>query len=512
MGLFDFLKSKPPAPPIEKAQGTTLGSIDFAPSRGNYLLSPQFENKREEFGVYWAAYLTSPWVRKCVDLRAQAASKIYRLVPVDGGLADANEIEPIEAFLNQPNPVDSLETLAFKINRDLILFGVCFVEMQTAEADASVVRSLVTKALTPFSGVVSNIDQEIEDTVGEIVQDGLPTYLRVLPAQQMEVITDKRGNPTQYVQWTDNGERIHFSPDEVLHILHPHSQSPTYGESPMKALARVVAIDSMIDLRQLKILQNDNTIDTIFSVPESSTEEIKKFYEELMNRYRGAGSTGRFLVTTNEVKIEDISKSKDGDFLKQGEDNRDTIAMVLGVPLSMLGVVDGTAGKGSGSDQHARNFSENTIRPFAIHIENIFNRNVIARWGSVGLDYRLEFVIEDADDDADLETMWNTAINNGSLTINEVRLKRGQGPIAGGDIAYKVSGATIISLENLSDTPSPREQMEATQQQAQAHLDAAQANTKAALPEDKPPAKEATDVKKAQEQLREAIRTLKKAL
>jgi HK97 family phage portal protein len=495
MGFFNFGKAKTTqVPKAVKPSATFASANDGAIARGNYLLAQQYEDRRQESKVYWDVYENSPWAGTCIDLISNAGSKKWHLVPVDKNVKtiDPDTVAPILEFLNAPNDIDTFSSLVSKIYRDLIVFGSCIMEFRTTSVDKEAVRGVISKAFNAFTGVIPNIDQEIEEAVGEVAQDGLPTWLKVLPFQQMEVLTDEKGRITGYRQWTVDGGRISYGVGEVIHIFHPKSQSGTYGDSRLKSLIEILTTDALIDRRQKRMLQNDVVLDKLFSIPNATNEEeVKRFYEQMMTQYRQAGSNGNFLVTTEEVKVDDISRSKDGDFLKQGEDNRNTIAMRLGVPLSVLGDTSGTSSTyAAGSDNALRSFLENTVRPLSNHIEHHLNRSLMAHFGNVGLEYLIAFDLEDADDSAAVETMYDQMIRNGTKTINEIRALRGDDPIQDGDTAW-IDAKGAMTLDMLLNPPEP----------------VAPPVPKAPEP---PPQDDTTE--KAVVELRRALRTLRKSL
>lgn len=468
MGLFDFFnKATPPAPapgPAPKPKITAFASSnDIVPNRGgSYQVAPQYDNRRQESKVYLDGYLHCPWVRPCVDMIARSGSKQWKLVPKNPQSttmptsAYLQEVEPILNFMNAPNDIDTWSSLTAKIIRDMVIQGSCILYLGRSSVDVDAVRATVTKAFNPFAAGISNLDQEIEDVVGEVAINGIPTWLKVLPFDQMEVVTDNNGYIIGYVQWTIDGRRINFSPSEIMQIFHPMSSSSTYGDSLLQPIVTIMTTDALIDRRQKKILQGDIAIDSLFTLPDTANEEeTKRIYEQLNTMYRKNGNDATFFVSNGDLKYQNVSKAKDGDFLQQGLDNRNSIAMHLGVPISVLGDTTGTASTyNAGSDNALRSFLENTVRPLTNHIEHHMNREIMAAFGNIGLDYVIEYVLEDADDMSDVEAMYNVAINNGTMTRNEKRMKMGFDPIPDGDIITVTAGNQCVTLDAIINPPA----------------------------------------------------------
>jgi HK97 family phage portal protein len=307
-----------------------------------------------------------------------------------------------------------------------------------------------------MANYISDIQQEAEDIIGAVAPVGIPGFMRVLPAQQIEVVVDDDGNVLRYIQWKSNGKKATFECDEVIHMLHPHAQDPRYGESPLKSLATVVTTDLLVDKRQKKILLNDIALEWFINLPNVAEEEAKRVYEQFIAQYKSENSTFNGIVNTSpDFKIENISKSKDGDFLALGKDHMETIAMCLGVPLSVLGSSAGTSMNGAGSDNHLRNFIENTVRPISNKVETHLNRDCISAFLNHGLDYSLKLVLEDADDAAARIEMQGNAVKFGLKTINEIREEENKPPLEGGDKAFILAGNAIIPIDQIGVSVLP---------------------------------------------------------
>lgn len=451
MAFWEIFKAKSTPPP---KKNYTFGSPRL--SEGSYLSQFQHGNKMVELETWWKLYSNHHWINTCLNKIAQAGSKSYELVPIDptkpSDVQD-EETEIIYAFLNSPNPDESFHEVLFKMHRDVMTFGVCFAELQCSDSSEELVRPIIEKALSPMAEYISDVQQQAEDIIGEVVQSGIPAYLRVLPAQQMEVVNDDDGNITSYVQWKANGKKAYFTPDEIVHILHPHAQDPRYGESPLKAIATVATTDILIDRRQKRMIENQLCMDIVVKMPGAAEEEGKRFYEQVNSNYKAQSSNTNIIVTTNDITFENFATSKDGDYLKQADDNMKTICMSLGVPLSVIGVVDGTAGKGSGADSHLRTFIEHTVRTITMKIQNTLNRQVFSRFQAVGWDYTLRIVLEDTEDKTDVINNQINAVHAGLMTVNEARSALSMSPLPNGDDAFIVAGSTVMPLDQVGAIP-----------------------------------------------------------
>jgi len=477
--LGRFFNSQQPIEPVQKALApfaVSAGADIIQPDndvRGDYSL-PAREQKRMELDALWRSYEKSPWIRKCVKAIAVAISKKAEIVPRNPQeQVDEQKADRVLSFLNNlyadPNTPETLEAFIRKTVIAMLVFGHVVCELRTTSGKQNLKQKL-TKAIEDKFGpelakaydnsqgfgpmIMPNYAQEIEDAVGAMPEDGIPAYLRILPTQSIEVIADVKGNIKQFNQWPQNGKKIIFKPEEILHLIHPDAFDFSYGESQIASLSLLAAIDRMIDERQKNVLKGDSAIDTLFTLPEGrdTPENIKRLSQELVTKYRGADAALRFLVAPNGVKAEDLTKGKDGEFLSLKQWLREEICLCLGVPLSVVGESSGTAGKGSGADSHLRNFVEGTCRPIAVHIEAAFNRSIMSRFKAEGIDYILKLVLEDADDMTDIIGQLDTQVRAGLLTNNEARKELNLPPEDGGDVLW-VDAKSPTRLSDLAAGP-----------------------------------------------------------
>lgn len=388
------------------------------------------------------------------------------------------EIPELEDFLNAPNPSDSFEELVCSIAVQQLVFGVCYLEVQRQGLDATQARGIIQKSLGTGTAVVAqDFTQELEDLVQAAVVNGIPTGMQVLPAQQIEVLGDKFGNVLGFKQTTDDARIINFKPEEVLVLLYPGSMDKFYGDSPLEPISSVITNDTLISQHQQSKLMNYINCQTIVSLPENTSDaDVERFHEQFMENYAGPQNAGKSIITPLATKIEHLDTTNEGDYLKLREWYRDTIAHTFGVPLSLLGTNEGSGLNGAGSVQQYRNFVHNTCWSQAMQIQRDVNRYIIEPFEQLGAaNIMLKLKMADLEDNEQQETIWNLGLNNGSLTINEVRKLRGTDPVEGGDEAYvNAKGVQVVSqlgqapaapLPNQANTEANQEDDDETQKQ-----------------------------------------------
>ncbi len=447
MGFWNQLAKvvRKPAPQLTAIAGQGKGS--------SVLGATDNQDPRKTNEALWQLYCSNPWVRRCVNLIANGMSKGYRILNEED--EEPVDCELLEAFLNAPNDVDSFETFVGKVARSIVIHGIAFVEVQRVGLTADQVQAAVTKVLSGFSSVVPDLVLDEEDLVGTAIANGVPQLMKLRPAWQMEVVCDKKGVVTGYKQWTAEGECVNFTLDEMVVILHPDSLDQKYGNSPLEPISTTALVDNQIRQRQKAVFKNASALDKIYHLPEgTSKENTERLNEQITQRYRGANAAGSFLVVSDPVTVEDLAKTTDGDYLQLKQVHKEEICQCLGVPMSVVGETSGTAMNGAGATTHNEAFQENTVRPLAAHIQRVLNEKIFSAFSAVGVEGVLvKIVTESAEDEQALETMWDTALKNGSMTPNEVRQKRGDEPYQGfGDEPY-VFLKDVTAVKNVGAPP-----------------------------------------------------------
>ena len=272
MSLFDFYKNKKPqssAPLIPQPifsnpnNGSSTQSLDIE-LRGVYNDLLTNKTSYQQRHLYWNAYMQNTWTKLAVDIRAKAGSRKWKLSPTNASSDSPDTIDindekyaPVYKFLNEVNDRQNINQVLQEIQRDLIVFGCCFVEKKTTE-------TLAKELVNP-----ENLTPEI---VGEIFENGIPYRVRVLQNETMDVQFDEYGNIFRYKQMS-NGKEIFYSTDEIIHFT--SGRNPIFGESEFISLTSIIAIDNLVNQRQASMLFNDTTLDALFSMPEgTSNDEI----------------------------------------------------------------------------------------------------------------------------------------------------------------------------------------------------------------------------------------------
>jgi HK97 family phage portal protein len=473
------------------------------------------QEKMADFATLEETYVKNPFIWKAVNTICDAASKNYHIVnPVDEKEHTLNNkvTKPIYDFINRPNVDDNYSSFMFKLFHDILVFGVVFIEYKSSISNP-IVANAVTKAMKAFSGINQPLDQEIQDITDNITIDGIPQLLRVIPANTMTVFFNKQGKISKYEQRI-NEDKQEFQPNQILHIVDRRSNDPIWGRSSISPLIKSATKYGLIEQRQIDILQSDATIDTVIVLDTANQSEVERYKKMMDISFRATGAGQRYAVVDKKVEIVDMSKSKDGDFLKERQEIKETIFSTFGIPLS---VVEGAgSSQTTNADENYRVFIENTVRPMVAYVEQILNTKVLSNFQNIGLNYILNMIIEDSDDESDMEIVWTQRIINGTMNRNEYRAKLGEDSIGpDGDVYTIVAPKVgIVKLEDVINPPPPVEgampnplQQDVQNEEGENANTSSKGSNKPTSASEKP-----MDSKTAQKSLEMIVRELKKNL
>lgn len=317
------------------------------------------------------AYTRSGWLRRCVDVRADALASIpFTIRRMDGGeiLYDSSGFEPMPPELEW---LQNLETLLKLTDGSLTLAGAAYW--------LPVVRRGRPRKI---DWLAPNLIEEVYSDTGEIIQ-----YKRTL-----------------YVP--DNGFYVPKETTigaEFVTAFYEKDPYTEIGPGNSLAMSARVNADVLYSLDQFLDSYMDRGLlpATIIAVPANTPPEERNRFQQWWDKfYRGKTRAGtQKVLNADSVKVEKI-----GDGIGQlgaseiVTQQREAIATALGVPMSRLLAGSGDTGSNVKDNEQ---FYTDTVIPRAKRIQADLNADLLS---SYGLYFRFEFNRIDALKRAILET------------------------------------------------------------------------------------------------------------
>jgi HK97 family phage portal protein len=274
----------------------------------------------------------------------------------------------------------------------------------------------------------------------------LPNLVAVVPDQKHFIVG--------YV-YTTNGKQIPLNPEDVVHHKYGNPMDFRHGYSAVMAGSTTIDGDTHAAIFNQRFFYNTAMPDGFLTTDEQIDEKVfKRLKDEWMNTYGGAVNSHRTAILSGGLQFKNLQiNQRDMEFLKGRNFNRDMILSLFGVPKSLAG------------------FDESMSRANADTAEYIFSKRIRIRMQRLvnritmdlapdyenGENLLVSFTDPVPQDTAqvlkDNVSSLGTTNNPGFATINEIRARRGDLPVAGGNQIFVP--ANLLPLGAVSAQPVP---------------------------------------------------------
>jgi HK97 family phage portal protein len=379
---------------------------------------------RISFDVLRRAAASVHIVRICVNvLKSKITKTKWAIVPVDNTVTNSAQdprIEKLTNFFRQPNRnSETFRTFLDKILEDLLVLDAVAIE-KTRYPDGELAELHIVDAasIRPVYDEFGNQDIPI-NIVGA---DGI-----------------KRELPVSYVQVLDNspyggresGTPVAFWPkrDFIYFSLHPQNSMDSfgYGMSPIESVIGVVA----------NILNADNFNGTYFEsgsfppmilqlMTSMDPRELQSIREYMRTTLEGEFHRPAILAGEKEIKVINLRDivQRDMQFMQYMDFMARLLAAAYGLSAQDIGLTNDV---NRATSETLKDLSESKGYGSILNLlEEQFNMII---WKDFGYtDLKFSWVLLDSIDPETLAGIHDTALRNGSMTINEVRKKSGLPP------------------------------------------------------------------------------------
>lgn len=253
-----------------------------------------------------------------------------------------------------------------------------------------------------------------------------------------DTVTARRiaGGEIEY-RYTADGKQITLSGREMLHIRGPLGNSLS-GTSTLSVCRG--AFDSAVstDAAAAAIFANGVRPSGILSAGEnvSLTKEQRDTLESLLSdKFAGALKAGRPMLLDRGMKWQQLEiNPEDAQMLESRRFGVEEICRIFGVPPHMVGHTENSTSWGTGLEQQTLGFVKFSLRRRLKRIEQALEKQLLTdrdRAEGVTIEFNLEGLLRG--DSAGRASFYQSGLNNGWMTINEVRRLENLPPVPGGD-------------------------------------------------------------------------------
>lgn len=280
---------------------------------------------------------------------------------------------------------------------------------------------------------------------------GKPVRLWPLPAHEITIKPDARGNPVQYI-WKppSTSEEMRIPGELVVHFRMFNPKNRFYGSGPLAASVNAHNADQAITETQDYTFRHAPHLSALFTSESKKklTPKERRRMELLLQRYVSSRRAGRALFLDNRWTYQDLRLDpKELDYAASGKIVRDRILAAFGVSPGVVGLLENASRSNVEATQYA--FAKFVLKPILMLIQDKVNADLAPQFGK-----RLWAEFDDVvpADRAQDRQDWESAIKYGAVTANEYRQEfLGLDPVEDGDERLvPVNFAPISLLETLA--------------------------------------------------------------
>lgn len=352
--------------------------------------------------------LSTVWA--CVRLLAETVStlplKLYRRMP-DGSRQIARDHPLYRVLCRVPNAEMTPGRFMLMIAASIVLRGNAFVEK----------RFIGTR---------------------------LAALIPQLP-QNMKVERLESGR-LQYT-YNENGKERVIDEKNIMHIR-GFGLDGVMGIQPVSKGRDIIGSSMSAEEAAAKVFEHGLQASGFLTSENTLNDKQREMIRASLASFISSKNAGKTMVLEGGMKYQGISMNPEAaQMLETRTFNVEEICRWFRVPPFMVGHMSKQSSWAASVEAQNLHFLTNSLRPLLDNIEQEISRCLIGEADSE--EYFARFSVEGLlrADSAGRAAYYNSALNNGWMSRNEVRALEDQPPIPGGDI-YTVQGA-MINLETL---------------------------------------------------------------
>lgn len=281
-------------------------------------------------------------------------------------------------------------------------------------------------------------DAFIELNHEELFQHKVPTGLTYVPSELLQWFSDTE-------QWGyRNMPSIRYEPEELIHIHEPDikMKSSKWGMCKIDKIGLAISI-MFLGMRYNKDIMENDGIDPKAVLSFDKDMDDVSFMNEInrLGSLKQEQKKGGTLAVKGGTFTSAAVTNRDMDWNQLMDKCRDMIITAYGAQPAMVGVIE-TANLGSGSGESQKKNFKDTLQGRAAFIEGAFEKAL----GHNGFEEVFQFSDLDIEDKLNRANIENIRLQNGSLSINEVRSGYGEEPVPWGNVP--------MNYQNYAVTPN----------------------------------------------------------
>ena len=428
MAFLDRFRSKPktaPAPNLDTTLAFVMGQDGKlrSLSDGGALKSSTLSysayaamltaNNVSSPEVYAAAWVSSVWANRCVNLIANNVNRLEWFVQEKG---------------SKKKLADHPLTIALKRNKQKVIRKHIWSKLIWGETFIVPLKNHYAyySDLTWLNNIRTDVDTSI------------PTNIRIFY------------NPTV-------GRALKFTPGVDIAYMYTDNPFDDYrGLSLFESILNEIGIDNELSRATRAFYANDTRIGLML-IPETDVPpaQAQEFMDYWKANFQGSKNAGKPVLMTTTIKdVKEIQRAPITDDVAIRESMRREICAAFGVPLSVAGAWD-DANYQSAPEQR-RSFYEETVLPEAEMLVMDWNTHVLPFFDdteSVELGFNADKILALTENVKEKADIANARLISGGFTLNDYRKDQKLPTLPNGDVLYIPTTVMVTKVEDLGKPP-----------------------------------------------------------
>jgi HK97 family phage portal protein len=407
MALTDWIFGRQRAPVVEERAVIDRTPIGQPPGGAQAYISTYADTGRT---ITPENARESPTVYACTRLISQSIARMeWRVMRREGGISMPAREHPLYALLNiEPNSYMGAMVWRESMLLDCLLYGNAY---SVIERDAS----------------------------------GTPIGLHKLRADSVEITRGEDGSPLYTYNSALSGARSRASQVwhgyDIFHLRAP-SLDGLLGETPIYLVRNIIGVELEAERYVASFFRNGARPAGLIKVTGTLTEEaLKRLRQSWQAVTGGAENAGRVAILESGYDWQSVSVNpEEAKLVELRSYCRSQIASAFNVPVHMVG--DASKTSYASAEQGNSEFVQHCLSNWASRFEEECARKLIRQ--NEEIDTQISFDAMLRGDLSSRFSAYSVALNNGFLTINEVREREQYAPIDGGDVARAPVNLAIV--------------------------------------------------------------------
>lgn len=270
------------------------------------------------------------------------------------------------------------------------------------------------------------------------------------------VVVRRLSNGSLQYEWTDNNNRSVVPQERMLHIRGAGG-GPLGGASTLSVCRQAFSSALSVERSSSAMFRNGARPSGVLATDKPLNKEQRQTAEGLLQeKFVGAMNDGRPMLLDNGLTWTQLSiKPVDAEMLESRKFSGEEICRIFGVPPAMVGYGDKASNWGTGKEVDVLGFQKFTLRRRLKRIEQALEKQLLTpadRVSGVTIEFNLEGLLRA--DSAARATFYNAGLQNGWMTINEVRALENLPPVEGGEVPRMQSQNVPITQAGQQPDPA----------------------------------------------------------